>query len=94
MQSFYSLILWKNNGNAKNTSRATHTILKHYSSIVEHFKYDDCPKGAKFWCSYQRDNALGTNNHKRIQNPLLAAAVECVQPVFDRLGKLLMNYIF
>ena len=93
MQSFYGLILRKNKGNAENVSRATHAILKYYSSIAEHSKHYDCPEAAKSWCSYQRDIALGTNNHKCIQNPLLPAAVECIQPVFDGLGKLLMNYI-
>ena len=75
-------------------SRTTHVILKHYSSRAEHPKYDDRPEGAKSWGSYQRDIALGTNNHKCIQNPLPPAVEECIQPVFERLGKLLMNYIF
>ena len=94
MQSFYGFILRKNKGNAENMSRATHAILKHYSSTVEHPKHNDCPEGAKSWCSYKRGIALGINNHKCIQNPLPPAVVECIQPVFDRLAKLLMNYIF
>ena len=94
MQSFYGLLLWKNKGNAENMSRATHAILKHYSSTAEHPKHDDCPEGVKFSCSYQRHIALGTNNHKCIQNPHPPAVVECIQPVFDQLGKLLMNCIF
>ena len=93
MQSFYGLILRKNKGNAENVSRATPAILKHYSSTAEHPKHYDCPEGAKSWCSYQREIALGTNNHKCIQNLLHPAAVECIQPVFDRLDKLLMSYI-
>ena len=67
-------------------SKATHAILKHYSSTPEEPKHDDCPTGPNSWCSYQRNQANGTNLHKPIKNPLPDAVVEVMQPLFDRLG--------
>ena len=67
-------------------SKATHAILKHYSSTPEQPKHDDCPAGPTSWCSYQRDQANGTNLHKPIKDAFPDAVVEVMQPLFDRLG--------
>ena len=66
--------------------KATHAILKHYSSTPEEPKHDDCPTGPNSWCSYQRNQANGTNLHKPIKNPLPDVVVEVMQPLFDHLG--------
>ena len=67
-------------------SRATHAILKHYSSTLENPNHEDCPPGKNSWCSYNRDVASGTNYHQPIKNPLPSAAVAKIQPLFDHLG--------
>lgn len=67
-------------------SRATHAILKHYSSTPENPQHGDCPSGGSSWCSYQRDLANGTQLHKPIKNPFPQAVVEVMQPLFNRLG--------
>ena len=66
--------------------RATHAILKHFSSTPEEPKHNDCPTSPNSWCSYQHDQANGTNLHKPIKNPFPDAVVEVMQPLFNRLG--------
>ena len=67
-------------------SRATHAILKHYSSTPENPRHEDCPTGRNSWCSYNRDVATGEKTHVRIKNPLPESVVTLMQPIFDRLG--------
>ena len=67
-------------------SRATHAILKHYSSTLENPNHEDCPAGRNSWCSYKRDVASRTNYHQPIKNPLAPIVVAEIQPLFDRLG--------
>ena len=67
-------------------SRATHAILKHYSSTLENPNHKDRPPGKNSCCSYNRDVASGTNYHQPIKNPLLPAVVPEIQPLFDLLG--------
>ena len=67
-------------------SRATHAILKHYSSTLENPNHEDRPPGKNSCCSYNRDVASGTNYHQPIKNPLLPAVVPEIQPLFDLLG--------
>ena len=67
-------------------SRATHVILKHYSSTLENPNHEDCPPGKNLWCSYERDVASGTNYHQPIKDPSPIADVAEVQPLFDCLG--------
>ena len=86
IQNFYGRAIRDNKGNAKEMAKATHAILKHYSSTLEEPKHNDCPSGPTSWCSFQRDRANGTNCHKPIKNPLPDAMVEVLQPLFNRLG--------
>ena len=86
IQNFYGRAIRDNKGNAKEMAKATHAILKHYSSTLEEPKHNDCPSGPTSWCSFQRDRANGTNCHKPIKNPLPDAVVEVLQPLFNRLG--------
>ena len=67
-------------------SRATHAILKHYSSTPENPRHEDCPTGRNSWCSYNRDVATGEKTHVPIKNPLPDSVVKLMQPIFDRLG--------
>ena len=67
-------------------SRATHAILKHYSSTPEKPRHKDCPSGRNLWCSYNRDVATGEKTHVPIKNPLPECVVQLMQPTFDRLG--------
>lgn len=55
IQNFYGRSIRDNKGDAKAMARATHAILKHYSSSAEVPRHDDCPEGPSSWCSYQRD---------------------------------------
>ena len=86
IQNFYGRAIRDNKGNAKEMAKATHAILKHYSSTLEEPKHNDCPSGPTSWCSFQHDRANGTNCHKPIKNPLPDAVVEVLQPLFNRLG--------
>ena len=86
IQNFYGRVIRDNKNDAKAMSRATHAILKHYSSSPEKPQHDDCPVGDSSWCSFQRDITNGTQLHKPIKDPIPAAVVEVVQPLFDRLG--------
>ena len=67
-------------------SKATHAIIKHYSSTPEKPNHEDYPQDQNSWCSYNRDIAAGTNYHQPIKNPLPPAVVAEIQPLFDRLG--------
>lgn len=67
-------------------SRATHAILRHYSSTLEKPQHEDCPTGRNLWCSYNRDVATGEKTHVPIKNPLPECVVKLMQPIFDRLG--------
>lgn len=82
-QSFYGKAIRENKGDAAKMSKATHAILKHYSSTPENPRHEDCPKGPESWCTYNKDRA----SHVPIKDPLPPAVVDVVQPVFDRLGK-------
>ena len=86
MQSFYGNAIRDNKGSAKAMSKATHAILKHYSSTPENPRHEDCPTGKDSWCSYNRDAATGENTHVPIQDPFLEVLVKIIQPIFDRLG--------
>lgn len=44
IQNFYSRAICDNKGDAKKMSKATHAILKHYSSTPEEPMHDDCPQ--------------------------------------------------
>ena len=86
MQNFYGKAIRDNKGNATAISKATHAILKHYSSTPENPRHEDCPSGNESWCSYNRDLATGQTTHCPIQDPLPQAVVNVIQPTFDRLG--------
>ena len=86
MQSFYGKAIRDNKGSAADMSRATHAILKHYSSTVDKPRHEDCPTGEDSWCSYNRDIATGKATHQPIKNPFPEAVVKAIQPIFDKLG--------
>lgn len=86
IQSFYGQAIRENKGNSKAMSRATHAILKHYSSTPEKPRHEDWPMGKDSWCSYNRDAATGEKTHVPIKNPLPECVVNLMQPIFDRLG--------
>ena len=86
IQNFYGKTICDYKGDSSGMSRATHAILKHYSSTLENPNHEDCPAGKNSWCSYNRDVASGTNYHQPIKNSLPPAVVAEIQPLFDRLG--------
>lgn len=86
IQSFYGKAIRDNKGSASDMAKATHAILKHYSSSPDNPCHDDCPKGASSWCSYNRDKATASNQHVPIKNPLPPAVVKVMEPIFNRLG--------
>ena len=87
IQNFYGKTICDYKGDSSGMSRATHAILKHYSSTLENPNHEDCPPGKNSWCSYNRDVASGTNYHQPIKNLLPpAVAVAEIQPLFDRLS--------
>ena len=86
MQNFYGMALRKNKGNAQDMAKATRAILKHYTSTPENSQHEDCPTGKHSWCSFEKDVACGTREHKPIKDPIPPAVVEVIQPVFDKLG--------
>ena len=66
-QNLYGHNIRANKGDPKAMSKAVKASLKHYSSTKEYPQHDDCPSGPKSWCSYQRDLANGTTEHRAIQ---------------------------
>ena len=86
IQSFYGKTIPDFKGDSEGMSKATHAIIKHYSSIPEKPNHEDCPQDRNSWCSYNRDIATGTNYHRPIKNPLPSTFVAEIQPLFDRLG--------
>lgn len=86
LQNFYGKVIRDNKGDAAAMSKATHAILKHYSSTAKNPKHENCPQGSNSWCSYNRDKALKESTHVPIKDPLPPAVVKVIQPVFDRLG--------
>lgn len=86
MQNFYGKAIRDNKGNAAAMSKATHAILKHYSSTPENPRHADCPIGNESWYSYNRDLATGHTKHCPIQDLLPRTVVNVIQPTFDRLG--------
>ena len=86
LQNFYGKAIRDNKGDAKAMSKATHAILKHYSSTPEQPRHEDCPVGRNSWCSYNRDKATRKKTHVPIKDPLPEAVVKVMQPTFDRLG--------
>ena len=86
MQSFYGKVLRDNRGNAKEMAKATRAILKHYASTPENPQHEDCLIGRDSWCSFQKDIAWNTREHKPIKDPLPPAVGEVAQEVFTKLG--------
>ena len=86
IQSFYGKTIRDYKGDSSGMSRATHAILKDYSSTVENPNHEDCPPGRNSWCSYNRDVASGTNYHQAIKNPIPPAVVAEIEQPFHRLG--------
>ena len=86
MQNFYGKAIRDSKGNAAAMSKATHAILKHYSSTPENARHEDCPIGNESWCSYNRNLATGQTTHCPIQDPLPWAVVNVIKPTFHRLG--------
>ena len=73
-------------GDGKAMSKATRAILLHYSRTEENPQHDCCPVSPTSWCSYQRDLACKTKNHRCIKDPFPPAVVDVIKPVFDKLG--------
>ena len=86
LQNFYGKAIRDNRGDAKAMSRATHAILKHYSSTPDQPRHEDCPVGKNSWCSFNRDKATGEKTHLPVKDPLPEAVIKVMQPTFDRLG--------
>ena len=86
IQSFYGKTIRDYKGDSSGMSRATHAILKHYSSTFENPNHEDCPPGKNSWCSYNRDVASETNYQESIKNLSPPAVVAEIQPLFHRLG--------
>ena len=86
LQNFYGKAIRDNKGSAAAMSKATHAILKHYSSTPDNPQHEDCPHGKETWCSYNRDLATGQTTHRPIKDAFPQAVVNAVQPTFDRLG--------
>ena len=86
IQSFYGKTIRDYKGDSSGMSRATHAILKHYSSLLENPNHEDCPPGKNSWCSYNRDVASETNYQESIKNLSPPAVVAEIQPLFHRLG--------
>ncbi|KAL9977869.1 hypothetical protein ACROYT_G015323 [Oculina patagonica] len=85
-RNFYGKAIRDNKDNAGAMSKATHAILKHYSSTPANPHHEDCPAGKDSWCSYNRDVATGETTHCPIQDPLpqgdehfLAGCVKCLE---------------
>ena len=45
-----------------------------------------CPTGPNSWCSFQRDLALKTRDHRPLKDPVPAAVLKVIKPVFDELA--------
>ena len=86
IKSFCGKTIRDYKGDSSGMSRATHAILKHYSSALENPNHEDCIPGKNSWCSYNCGVASGTNYHQPIKNLLPPAVVAEMQPLFDRLG--------
>lgn len=52
LQNCYGKAIRNNKGNAAAMSKATHLILKHYSSTPENPRHEDCLGGEDSWGSY------------------------------------------
>ena len=59
----------------ESNSRGT-GILVHYSSSIEKPLRNDCPKGPKSWCNYQRDKTLARSTYVPLKHPLTEAVVK------------------
>ena len=85
-QNLYGHNISTNKGNPEAMSKAVKASLKHYCSTREKPQHDDCPPGPKSWCSYQRDLANGTTEHREIKDPIPEAIQSLMTPIFDKLG--------
>ena len=85
-QNLYGHAIRSNKGRPKSMSKAVMASLKHYCSTIEKPQHEDCPVGPTSWCSFQRDIANNTHEHKPIKNPITPAIREIIQPIFQKLG--------
>eukprot|EP00795_Rhopilema_esculentum_P017030 gene17030-8538_t len=85
MQNLYGLVLREKGSNAEEMSRATHAILKPYSDLPLESRHDNCPEGKSSSCSYNRDIVTKETTHRTIKNPIPAAVVKVIQPMFKKL---------
>ena len=50
IQSFYCKTICDFKGDSEGISKATHAIIKHYSSTPEKPNHEDCPQDQNSWC--------------------------------------------
>ena len=86
MQNLYGRTIRDNKGDSAKMSQEAWAIVKHYASTIDHPQYENCPKGERSWCSYQRDIATGSQTYKPAKSPFSAAIVNAVTPIFKRLA--------
>ena len=51
IQSFYGKTIRDFKADSEGISKATHAIIKHYSSTPEKPNHEDCPQDQNSWCS-------------------------------------------
>lgn len=82
-QVWYGQALRKNKGDTNRMSTETKAILHHYSEDADHTY---CPNGINSWCKWKTDQETGDNTYTPVSNPLPAAVVQILKPVFDSLS--------
>ena len=85
-QTLYGFAIRSNLEDPKAMAKAASTSLKHYCSTPQRSQLNDCPTVAASWCSFQRDRAMGTMNHKSIKYPISSCIQTLMTPIFHKLG--------
>lgn len=87
LQNYYSIAIRSNVGNLVMMQTAVNVSLFHCASTGKNNFHDVyCPAGKESWCSYQRDKALGTADHKPGAGLPTELLVKYVKPIFNELG--------
>ena len=85
LQNYYGIAIRTNVGNLEGMKRAIYVSLLHVASSEKNKWHGHCPKGKYSWCSFQVDEANGTQHYKH-GSGLNKVVISHVKPIFENLA--------
>ena len=82
IQNFYGKVIRENKREIQENEQELWAFSDHYSNTPENPKHSICPKGERFWYTFQRCIATEKKTYKPIKWSLSQAIIDAVHPIF------------